>query len=45
MIPGNLLKTTTPQDKERLKSTIKDLIITLNKFWKQNNIPYRVREK
>ena len=45
MIPGNLLKTTTPQDKERLKSTIKDLIITLNRFWKQNNIPYRVREK
>jgi hypothetical protein len=44
LIPGNIIKTTTPQDKERLKSTIKDLIFTLNKFWKQHNIPYRVRE-
>ena len=45
MIPGNLMKTTNPKDKERLKSTIKDLIFTLNKFWQQHNIPYRVREK
>jgi hypothetical protein len=45
MIPGNLIKTTNPKDKERLKSTIKDLIFTLNKFWQQHNIPYRVREK
>ena len=45
MIPGNLIKTTNPKDKERLKSTIKDLIFTLNRFWKQHNIPYRVREK
>jgi len=45
MIPGNLIKTTNPKDKERLKSTIKDLIFTLNKFWQQHDIPYRVREK
>ena len=45
MIPGNLMKTTNPKDKERLKSTIKDLIFTLNRFWKQHDIPYRVREK
>jgi len=44
LIPGNIIKTTTPQDKERLKSTIKDLIFTLNKFWKQHDIPYRVKE-
>ena len=44
LIPGNIIKTVTPQDKERLKSTLKDLIFTLNKFWKQHNIPYRVRE-
>ena len=45
MIPGNLIKTTNPKDKERLKSTIKDLIFTLNRFWQQHDIPYRVREK
>ena len=44
LIPGNIIRTVTPQDKERLKSTLKDLIFTLNKFWKQHNIPYRVRE-
>jgi len=44
LIPGNIIKTTNPQDKERLKSTIKDLIFTLNKFWKQHDIPYRVKE-
>ena len=45
LIPGSIINTTTPKDKERLKSTIKDLIFTLNKFWKQHDIPYRVREK
>ena len=45
MIPSSIMKTTTPKDKERLKATIKDLIFTLNRFWKQHNIPYRVREK
>ena len=45
LIPSSIMKTTTPKDKERLKATIKDLIFTLNRFWKQHNIPYRVREK
>ena len=45
LIPGSIINTTTPKDKERLKSTIKDLIFTLNKFWQQHDIPYRVREK
>jgi hypothetical protein len=44
MIPSKMWNTTTPQKKEQLKSTINDLIRTLNQFWKQHNIPFRVRE-
>ena len=44
MIPSKMWNTTTPQNKEKLKSTINDLIRTLNQFWKQHNIPFRVRE-
>ena len=44
IIPSKMWNTTTPQNKEKLKSTIDDLIRTLNQFWKQHNIPFRVRE-
>ena len=44
IIPPSLMKTTNPQDKERLKAIIQDLVMTLNHFWKQHNIPYRVKE-
>ena len=44
MIPSKMWNTTTPQKKEQLKSTITDLIRTLNQFWKQHNIPFRVKE-
>ena len=44
MIPSKMWNTTTPQKKEQLKATINDLIQTLNQFWKQHNIPFRVRE-
>ena len=44
MIPSKMWDTTTPKKKEKLKATIRDLIQTLNQFWKQHNIPFRVRE-
>jgi len=43
IIPSNFIDTTTRQKKERLKSTLKDLKNTLNHFWKQHKIPYRVK--
>ena len=43
IIPGDFINSTTPQNKERLRSTLRDLKNTLNKFWKQHKIPYRVR--
>lgn len=44
MIPSKMWDTTTPKKKEKLKATIRDLIQTLNHFWKQHNIPFRVKE-
>ena len=32
------------RDRERVKSLIKDLVSTLNDFWKSHKIPFRVRE-
>jgi len=43
IIPSNFIDTTTREKKERLKSTLKDLKNTLNHFWKQHKIPYRVK--
>ena len=43
IIPSNFIDTTTPKKKERLRSTLKDLKNTLNHFWKQHKIPYRIR--
>jgi hypothetical protein len=43
IIPSNFIDTTTRQKKERLKSTLRDLKNTLNHFWKQHKIPYRVK--
>jgi hypothetical protein len=43
IIPSNFINTTTRQKKERLKSTLKDLKNTLNHFWKQHQIPYRIK--
>ena len=43
IIPTSFFNTTTKDKKEKLNSTIKDLVNTLNNFWKQHNIPYRVR--
>ena len=43
IIPASFIDTTTRQKKERLKSTLRDLKSTLNHFWKQHKIPYRIR--
>jgi len=43
IIPSNFIDTTTRQKKERLRSTLKDLKNTLNYFWKQHKIPYRIK--
>ena len=44
MIPKGRLNVTNKQDKERVLALIKDLVFTLNSFWKSNKIPFRVRE-
>ena len=43
MIPDKLYDTTTSRKKEKLRATISDLKRTLNQFWKQHDIPYRVK--
>ena len=45
MIPKSAIDTTTPHKRERLKSLIKDLVATLNDYWKSHNIPYRVKQR
>ena len=44
MIPKGMWDTTTTQKKERLRAVVKDLVNTLNHYWKSNNIPFRVRD-
>jgi len=44
IIPGKFFDTTTKQKKERFRAVVKDLVNTLNYFWKQHKIPYRVRD-
>ena len=44
ILPAGYMDTTTPQKKEKYRSTVRDLMQTLNSFWKRNNIPFRVRK-
>jgi hypothetical protein len=44
ILPSGYMDTTTPQKKEKYRSTVRDLMQTLNAFWKRNNIPFRVRK-
>ena len=44
IIPPGRLDVITKQDKEKAIALIKDLVYTLNDFWKSNKIPFRVRE-
>lgn len=45
MIPRSMINTVNRQNKEKFNAVIDDLIRTLNGFWKQHKIPYRVRKK
>ncbi len=44
MIPSNKLTIMNDRDRERVKTLVKDLVFTLNDFWKSHKIPFRVRE-
>ena len=44
IIPSKDLSIMNDRDRERVKSLIKDLVFTLNDFWKSHKIPFRVRE-
>ena len=44
MIPSNKLTIMNDKDRERVKTLVKDLVFTLNDFWKSHKIPFRVRE-
>ena len=44
IIPTKDLSIMNDRDRERVKSLIKDLVSTLNHFWKSHKIPFRVRE-
>ena len=44
IIPSKDLSIVNDRDRERVKSLIKDLVFTLNDFWKSHKIPFRVRE-
>ena len=45
IFPKKYMDSTTPQKKERMKSIVRDLINTLNDYWKSHKIPYRVTNK
>jgi|TARA_B100001093_G_scaffold402642_1_gene390493 hypothetical protein len=44
IIPSGMMNTVTRQNKERYQAVIRDLMQTLNQFWKRHNIPFRVRK-
>jgi len=44
ILPAKSLDISNDRDRERVKSLIKDLVFTLNDFWKSHKIPFRVRE-
>jgi len=44
IIPSGMMNTVTRQNKEKYQAVIRDLMQTLNGFWKRHNIPFRVRK-
>ena len=44
ILPSKSLDIVDDRDRERVKSLVKDLVFTLNDFWKSHKIPFRVRE-
>ena len=41
ILPSKSLDIVDDRDRERVKSLIKDLVFTLNDFWKSHKIPFR----
>jgi hypothetical protein len=44
IIPSGMMNTVNRQNKEKYQAVIRDLMQTLNGFWKRHNIPFRVRK-
>jgi hypothetical protein len=44
IIPSGMMNTVNKQNKEKYQAVIRDLMQTLNGFWKRHNIPFRVRK-
>jgi hypothetical protein len=44
IIPSGMMNTVNRQNKEKYEAVIRDLMQTLNGFWKRHNIPFRVRK-
>ena len=44
IIPSGMMNTVNRQNKEKYEEVIRDLMQTLNQFWKRHNIPFRVRK-
>ena len=44
IIPSGMMNTVNRQNKEKYEAVIRDLMQTLNQFWKRHNIPFRVRK-
>lgn len=43
IIPQGRLDTNTPENKKKSLKLVKDLKTTLNKFWKEHDIPFRIK--
>ena len=43
IIPQGRLDTNTPENKKKSIKLVKDLTNTLNKFWKEHDIPFRIK--
>ena len=44
IIPSGMMNTVNRQNKEKYEAVIRDLMQTLNQFWKRHNIPFRVKK-
>ena len=43
IIPQGRLDTNTPENRKKSEKLVKDLRNTLNKFWKQHDIPFKIK--
>lgn len=43
LLPSGLFRGADPKSKEKLKNTIEDLIKTLNKFYEEHDIDWKIK--